>query len=69
MLGRTDAQRNRKAAGMKQKLTRRQYLIRRALIDGASTFGASEAVSSVAMAHPEWDMNEERTWEQWEQAS
>ena len=26
---------------------------------------AVEAVASTALEHPEWDMDEERTWEEW----
>lgn len=48
-------------------VTRLQYLMRKAVMEGASVFVAYEAVHSVALEHPEWDLNEERTWEEWEQ--
>lgn len=48
------------------KITRRRYLLRRLLLGGADIWTATEAVDSTALAHPEWDMDEERTWEQWE---
>lgn len=31
-----------------------------------ATLLISEAVASTAMEHPEWDMDEERTWDEWE---
>lgn len=46
-------------------MTRREYLIARACLDGSSIFLAVEAVASTALAHPEWDMDERRTWEEW----
>lgn len=30
-------------------------------------FLAAEAVASTAMEHPEWDLDEEKTWAEWEQ--
>lgn len=51
------------------KLTRRMYLILKVLEkDDQVGWGlASEAVASVAIEHPEWDMDEEKTWEEWEE--
>ncbi len=46
--------------------TRRYYLLAKACEAGADIFMALEAVSSTAIEHPEWDMNERRTWEDWE---
>ena len=46
-------------------LTFREYLTRRVLMSGASPFLAKEAVASTAMEHPEWDMNETKTWDEW----
>ena len=46
-------------------MTRRQYYICEAIIAGADVFTAVEAVSSTAIEHPEWDMDEERTWADW----
>jgi hypothetical protein len=48
-----------------QRFTRRQFLIYHAVMEGADMFTAMEAVSSTAIEHPEWDMEEEMTWEQW----
>ena len=47
-------------------LTKRQYLVRRAMAAGAYMWTAMEAVASVAIEHPEWDMDEEKTWKEWE---
>lgn len=52
--------------GSKALMTRRRYLILKALDRGAGLFTAQEAVASVAMEHPEWDMNEIKTWDEWE---
>lgn len=52
---------------MNKKITHRVYLTRKALmVEGASPLGIIEAVSSVFLAHPEWDPEEERTWQEWE---
>lgn len=58
---------------MMKKYTRRMYMISWLVLndpEGAGTwadvFMAMEAVSSLAVAHPEWDMAEEKTWEEWE---
>lgn len=48
--------------------TRRQFLTYRVVMDGVPIWQAHEAVSSTALEHPEWDMDEEMTWEQWEAA-
>lgn len=47
-------------------MTRRRYLMLKAMESGAGLFVAAEAVSSVAIEHPEWNMDEERTFEEWE---
>ena len=47
-------------------LTRRQWLTRRMILEGSDIWTAIESVSSVALAHPEWDMEEEKTWEEWQ---
>jgi hypothetical protein len=52
---------------MSQLLTRRRYLLIKMLEAGTSIFVAHEAVASTALAHPEWDMDEEKTWAEWEQ--
>lgn len=55
--------------GEPYKLSRRTYLILKATMDGsASLMLAVDAVDSTAMAHPEWDMAEVRTWTEWERA-
>lgn len=47
-------------------MTRRRYLLIKACLAGAHWTIAHEAVSSTAIEHPEWDMEEERTWAEWE---
>lgn len=46
--------------------TRRSYLVYRSVMEGTHALAAMEAVSSVAIEHPEWDMDEEMTWAEWE---
>ena len=47
--------------------TRRQYMTRKLLLrGGVSVFTAMEAVSSTALSHKDWNMDEERTWAEWE---
>jgi hypothetical protein len=56
----------------KPLLTRRRYLLMKACMSvppreaTAFAFIAAEAVATTAMEHPEWDMDEERTWAEWE---
>lgn len=45
--------------------TRRQYLRAQVILHGAPVLMADEAVSSVAIEHPEWDMDETRMWNEW----
>lgn len=52
-----------------EAVTRRQWLIRQAILHGASPFEAIEAVASVAIERPEWDMDETKTLTEWEQAT
>ena len=47
-------------------IARRQYLVMRAIDQGAGIFEAMEAVASTALAHPEWDMDEKLPWPEWE---
>jgi hypothetical protein len=52
-------------------LTKRQYLTIKACLptgDGipVDMFMAMEAVASTAIEHPEWDMDEQKTWREWE---
>ena len=49
-------------------LTRREHLEFTTMLRVPDLFAAREAVASVALAHPEWDMDERRTWEGWEAA-
>ena len=48
------------------QLTRREYLIAVMCLAGANVFVAVEAVASTALEHPEWDMDERKTWTEWE---
>jgi hypothetical protein len=50
----------------KRTLSRRSYLTLQAMADGAGAMMAIEAVSSTAIEHPEWNMEEEKTWTEWE---
>jgi len=52
--------------------TRREWMMRSAILNGDTLGGVPalmltrEAISSVAIEHPEWDMDtEKRTWAQW----
>ena len=46
--------------------TRRQWLTREAILNGGGWMQVREAVASVAIEHPEWDMDgETRTWSGW----
>lgn len=48
-------------------ISRRVYLILAAMHQSRCGYGmAAEAVSSVALEHPDWDLSEERSWEDWE---
>ncbi len=52
---------------VQEKMTRRLWLIIQVMMArGGDWFLAVEAVDSTALAHPEWDMAEERTWAEWE---
>lgn len=48
------------------RLTKRQYLTRKALEGGADIWTAIESVATTAMEHPEWDMDEKKTRAEWE---
>lgn len=50
---------------MAQLYTRSQYLIRYYFSRGASLSESRASVDQTALAHPELDMDEERTWEGW----
>lgn len=47
--------------------TRREYLVLRAVGAGAPFSLAPEAVSSVAIEHPEWDLAETKTFKEWDE--
>lgn len=49
-----------------EKFTRRQYLTYELVMRGAKVFEAIEAIASTAIEHPEWDMDEELTWAEWQ---
>ena len=49
-----------------ETMTRRMYLELKAMQAGASILVAIEAVASVAIEHPEWDMEERKSWQEWE---
>lgn len=49
------------------KITRRSYLTTQAMLAGAQPFLAVEVVASTAIEHPEWDMDEVKTWDEWEE--
>lgn len=51
------------------KITRRNYLTIKALAAGGGPFLAAEAVATTALEHPEWDMEEKRTFDEWEAGS
>jgi len=49
-------------------MTLRRYLLIKALQTGAGVLLANEAVASTCMAHPEWNLDEVRTFDEWENA-
>jgi hypothetical protein len=49
-----------------EPMTRGVYLLYRALLDGAPWYVAQEAVATTGLEHPEWDMDEVRTFAEWE---
>ena len=58
-------------SGGGERISRRRYLIERtyalALQDGypVNEFSVAEAVSSTALAHPEWDLDAVATRDEW----
>lgn len=48
------------------KYTRRQFMMYKLIMEGTPHFLAAEAVSSTAIEHPEWDMDELMSWAEWE---
>ena len=51
-----------------EAMTREQYLLITLLktLGSINVARAREAVHSTALAHPEWDMQEIKTWDEWE---
>ncbi len=50
-----------------RRFPRRLFLTYEAIIvSGSSILEAMEAVSSTAIEHPEWNMEEQLTWAEWE---
>ena len=47
-------------------ITKREYLVVKAILAGSTYLVAVEAVASTALEHPEWDMAEEMTYDEWE---
>lgn len=53
--------------GEKRLITRKMYLTLTVMqTEGCGPFLAAEAVASTAIEHPEWNMDEEKTWTEWE---
>lgn len=46
-------------------ITRRFYMVAQSVMRGSGVVLAIEAVSSTAIEHPEWDMDETKTWDEW----
>lgn len=59
---------------MGKKITRRAYLIRKALFNNSNlssqkVFSLTDTVDNIFKKHPEWDPNERKTWAEWEAES
>lgn len=68
--GDTSTDSRKKGSNEKVLWTRRNYLTYCSIVySGANIFVASESVSSVALAHPDWDMEEKKTWIEWEEVT
>ena len=52
---------------MREVMSLRTYLTVKAMEWGTHPFVAIEAVSSTAIEHPEWDLDEKRSWVEWEE--
>jgi hypothetical protein len=51
-----------------RKYTRRQYMTYHLVMSGTPALLAMEAISSTAIEHPDWDMdNEKYTWSEWQE--
>jgi hypothetical protein len=52
---------------MNDKFSRRQFLAYQAIIEAGTTEEqAGGVVASAASEHPEWDLDEEMSWAEWE---
>ena len=49
-------------------MTRRAYLMLKAINAGVDVLRANDAARAAGVAHPEWDMSEDRSWAEWELA-
>lgn len=48
--------------------SRRQFLMYQSMIDAGTTAEqATETLASAATEHPEWDLDEQMTWAEWEE--
>lgn len=60
---------NLRALSDGERITRRAYLMRKMMMEGVQSFQVAEAISTVALDHPDWDMDEIKTWTEWEKQS
>lgn len=59
---------NRTSTG-ESRITRRGFLILKAMAETGLPYSvASDAVRQVEVEHPAWDLDEKRTWSEWERA-
>lgn len=50
-------------------MSRRTYLTLKVMMDvECDMFMAAEAVASTAIEHPEWNLDQRKTWAEWESA-
>jgi hypothetical protein len=52
-----------------EKITRREYFWLVAVSEGANVNLATEAVASTAIEHPEWDMDEVKSLDEWKEVN
>lgn len=62
---RTSARVRRIAADVDTTISRRNYLILKVTAEGHDWPHAIETVTRAAVEHPDWDMDEVRSWSQW----
>jgi len=53
---------------MSDEMGKLTYLTVKACQGGAAFWVVQEAVASTALAHPEWDLTEQQTFAEWEEA-